>query len=292
MIVQSRTTLMATNTLFRSISQENDTDEENNNNNSNAMQKLDLLDSNGRDLSPNDSQSLSSSPLINDPTFVGKEQIPPRLESRTASRSLLSSSSSSSVSRKGRSVEAGLISNDINRASISMPPPASKPLRANMAGSASADILAQKEPDGTGALLMADDSEKTPNMSGAEGSSPNPPLALPESALRPHKAGVGNQDDENNRLSFSSLFSMGSAIYGGPGGGISSAQSTASSTAGSVRNVDNPAPATPSLSPPLGSNRAETVSSITTATDPVSITTLSHTSSPGLSALRFALLEY
>ncbi|MCJ1351393.1 MAG: hypothetical protein MMC33_001377 [Icmadophila ericetorum] len=262
------------------ISQENDTDEENNNNNSNAMQKLDLLDSNGRDLSPNDSQSLSSSPLINDPTFVGKEQIPPRLESRTASRSLLSSSSSSSVSRKGRSVEAGLISNDINRASISMPPPASKPLRANMAGSASADILAQKEPDGTGALLMADDSEKTPNMSGAEGSSPNPPLALPESALRPHKAGVGNQDDENNRLSFSSLFSMGSAIYGGPGGGISSAQSTASSTAGSVRNVDNPAPATPSLSPPLGSNRAETVSSITTATDPVSITTLSHTSSP------------
>ncbi len=125
--------------------------------------------------------------------------------------------------------------------------------------------------------IGSDDLEKTPSVAGQQphlGPESYTPLSLPDSSLRPPHATVSIPDIEGNRLSFSSLYSLGSAIYSGATGGSSAPPSAASSNAGSVRSgafdgstTTNTVP----LSPSLSSARGEALSSATTATDPVSV---------------------
>ena len=196
-----------------------------------------------------------------------------------------SSSGSSNTSRKGRS-GTGTVNRTIRRASISMPPP-SKLVVAHTASNYSSSLLnnsetaksneqpgrtMEKESEGL------DDQEKTPNIPGYDiraAPSTYTPLTLPDAALRPPKA--ESADGESNRMSFSSLFSLGSAVYGGTAN-VSATQSTASSTAGSVKGYvtdHNNIMAGPS-SPLLVSAKGEASSAPTTTTDPMYITTSSH----------------
>ena len=140
----------------------------------------------------------------------------------------------------------------------------------------------------TNGLAVQDDLEKTPSIQGAEWR-PAPTsyasLTPPDSALRPPKP--SSVDSESNRLSFSSLYSLGSAIYSGATGGMSGPQSAASSNAGSVKSgaVEQPyAVSTGIIGSSLGSNRGDATSVPTTATDPISVTTSSHTHNSGSGA--------
>ena len=122
------------------------------------------------------------------------------------------------------------------------------------------------------------DLEKTPSVVGQQphpASEPYTPLALPDSSLRPSHSSTSNPDIEGNRLSYSSLYSLGSAIYSGATGGSSAPPSAASSNAGSVRNgaLDGSTASYVPLSPSSGSARGEASASATTATDPVSVAT-------------------
>ena len=95
------------------------------------------------------------------------------------------------------------------------------------------------------------------------------PFKLSDSGLRPPIPGPNKPGD---RLSFSSLYSLGSAIYDKATGQSSAPPSAASSNAGSVKSgVVEQQSSTP-LSPPLvGSSKTEATSMATTATDPISV---------------------
>ena len=235
-----------------------------------------------------DSEKQKASRVANTPSSGSpKEGRPLGIKSRTPSHSLLSSSpSASSVNRKGRFADAGTTGADIGRASISMPPPSAKPssiyrplnarrpsttftgiengsLKTGMEN-ISLDRIGQE-------LAMPDDVEKTPNQSGSHGgpSELSASLALPEPGLKP----PSDTDGSSNRLSFSSLYSLGSAIYSGTPGAASAPQSTASSNAGSVKStpLDHNLPNSAPLSPTRTSFRGEVPSSATTATDAVCV---------------------
>lgn len=118
-----------------------------------------------------------------------------------------------------------------------------------------------------------EDQEKPPNLAGSQ-MNPSfepyaPPLMLPDSSLRPANTSGPGADTEGNRLSFSSLYSLGSVIYNGATGG-SSVPSVASSNTGSVKSNHLDPTNIPSLpnSSPLGSAKAE-ASQATTATNPI-----------------------
>ena len=264
---------------------------------SNAMEVTDL---------PNDKENSTSDPGLSN--LRPDHPLSNDHKSRTNLRSLLPTSSPSSMaSRKGRSSEAGVSNDGIDRASISMPPPASKSIlidpsttsspRLSMIlgqddalGSDSNLIKSEKEPVNEGSAIL-DDLEKTPNLAGTAGngtSSSYASLVLPGSAQRPAKMSAVEADTEGNRLSFSSLYSMGSALYSGATGAASGTQSTTSSNAGSVKGgiTEKSTLVGGSLSPSMGPNKGETMSSITTATDPISITTQSHTLNTGLTSYR------
>ena len=249
-------------------------------------------------IEPND----PSSPSL--PSSNGREVGPPRLKSRTTSRSLLPSNSiSATANRKGRSAEAGLINGGIDRASISMPPPTTKPSAHNKPPAprcTSTALNEERHPNSKAVMTgnesegaaegsaVLDDTEKPPNVGGTElhpASSSYSPIVLADAALRPPpKTRSTSIDSDNKRLSFSSLYSMGSAIYNGAIA-VSGNRSTPSSNAGSMRSgaAEPPNPPVGQLSPSLSSStKADTISSITTATDPISVTTLSHTPNPGL----------
>jgi len=102
---------------------------------------------------------------------------------------------------------------------------------------------------------------------GTEGQSPS---ALPEASLKPPQV---NSNRPGDRLSLSSLYSLGSAIYNQAAGVGSAPPSAASSNAGSIKSgaSEHPASAPTPLSPPLGASKGEAVSSATTATDPVQV---------------------
>ncbi len=108
-------------------------------------------------------------------------------------------------------------------------------------------------------------------------------LGLPDSIVKLSTSSMPGADVEGNRLSFSSLYSVGSAIYSGATGG-SSVQSIASSNAGSIHG--QPSKSSLPMSPTLGTAKGE-ASSATTATDPVSVTANSHSPHSGLRATQF-----
>ena len=204
---------------------------------------------------------------------------------RTPSHSLLTNSASStSINRKSRFADVGTVGGNVNRASISMPPPATKPSSTyrpstsrrpssivsgneNHPISAHTDMSVKESSDDSAIL---DDVEKTPIQSGSEGKSPEQ-LVLPEASLKPPGS---DTESTSNRLSFSSLYSLGSAIYNGATGVASAPQSTASSNAGSVKgaSLEQTGPATVPVSPSKGFIKTDSPSVPTTATDLVSVT--------------------
>lgn len=225
-----------------------------------------------------------------------KQARPLGINLRTPSHSLLSSSpSSSSLNRKGRFADTGTTGIDIGRASISMPPPTNKSsavYRPSINRRPSATVLnnenrmnrasmdsALSSKSGNESTVL-DDVEGTPNQGGSQGAltEPTATLTVPEASLRP----PSDTDGSSNRLSLSSLYSLGSAIYSGANGPASAPQSTASSNAGSVKStpMEQPNTHSASLSPIRSSLRGEVPSSATTATDIVTVvanTQLQHT---------------
>ncbi|KAL8826876.1 MAG: hypothetical protein Q9191_003527 [Dirinaria sp. TL-2023a] len=221
------------------------------------------------------------------PSDAAKGTRPVGVKTRTPSHTLLSSSpSTSTINRKSRFADIGTTTN-IGRASISMPPPATTPsftYRPSTSRRPSATLLGNEKPITRASMestrpvrpgneiLEPEDVEKTPSQS-THGAplEPSTSLSLPEPSLKPPSS---DTDGSSNRLSFSSLYSLGSAIYNGATGAVSAPQSTASSNAGSIKSNpleqhgSNSAP----LSPSKSSLKGETPSSATTATDPVSVT--------------------
>ena len=248
-----------------------------------------------------DTQELntdSSSP----PLLAHSNKPAPSLAStgRSPSHSLLSAPSNVVLpSRKSRFADVGAVGGDIGRASISMPPPTTKPpsiyrpassrrpttLLSTMDvkdGETGLDGTTEENIVGDPAVLQ--DLEKTTSLPGSQGAivtdanSPSVPL---ESGLKPPSSGLNKPGD---RLSLSSLYSLGSAIYGAAG--LSSApQSATSSNAGSIKSAasEQATPTPTNISQSLGSAKG---ASATTATDPISVTANSQPQHQGSKFLR------
>ncbi|KAL8682843.1 MAG: hypothetical protein Q9186_001172 [Xanthomendoza sp. 1 TL-2023] len=235
----------------------------------------------------------------NSPTAANKRPTPPP-RSRTSSHSLLHSALNAPVtSRKSRFVDAGTTSAGTDRASISMPPPSRKPSSTHKTSSRQFPLgvpmnpglgkeeNAQGSKHGTGALdesVVAADQDKMPNIQTLPASEPCSPLASDSTLKHPSTSAIS--DLEGNRLSLSSLYSLGSAIYNGTVSAHSASPSAASSNAGSVKSGTFDLNAAP-LSPTRMSIRSDLSASVTTATDPVSVTANAHTQTQGaLSTLK------
>jgi len=150
------------------------------------------------------------------------------------SRHALSSAASPAVCRKARS-DLDVASGNVERSSVSMPPPSTvhtarhpvsrRPSKASDSLLAVVDMSQRTSP---GSVI---DDEGLVN----EGSSTALKVVdssnsmLPEAALRPPRASDGEYDA--NRMSFSSLYSLGSAIYNSARGLASGAPSGPSSAA-------------------------------------------------------------
>ena len=206
---------------------------------------------------------------------------------RVPSHSLLSSQNAAVPNRKSRFADVGTTGYNVGRASISMPPPATKPSsiykpsavrRPSAMHHTGMDIKeAEVGIDGTIEEGVTRDStgldeiERTISLSGSQRTSASDqqiPSAVLDASLKPHTPNLTKPGD---RLSFSSLYSLGSAIYNGATGLASTPQSTASSTAGSIKGFVSEIPPTTRLSPTLGPGKGEVASNPTTATDPVSV---------------------
>lgn len=215
----------------------------------------------------------------------------PPLRSRTPSHTLLHSKlNAPAASRKSRFADAGTTEGSIDRASISMPPPANKPLtyrpstslhpsglNMNLLAESAGRTSSSHHEETTGSIRgkaasqpsVLEDVEKLPDIQTLPASEPCSPLP-PDSTLKPPTSSTST-DGEGSRLSFSSLYSLGSAIYNGTVGAQSAPPSAASSNAGSVKSGTFDPTSTP-LSPTRASIKSDLSAPVTTATDPVSVT--------------------
>ncbi|KAL8813382.1 MAG: hypothetical protein Q9223_007056 [Gallowayella weberi] len=166
-----------------------------------------------------------------------------------------------------------------------MPPPSSKPaskyksssrlsslgLPMNSPRREEANVHASQNSPGPSAesAVVGGDQDKMPNIQTLPASEPCSPLA-PDSTLK-IPSSLATSDSEGNRLSLSSLYSLGSAIYNGTVSAQSAPPSAASSNAGSVKSGTFDPNAVP-LSPTRMSIRSDLSAPVTTATDPVSVT--------------------
>ncbi|KAI4168798.1 MAG: hypothetical protein LQ343_006121 [Gyalolechia ehrenbergii] len=230
--------------------------------------------------------SYSNSP----PTSISLTRPRPPLRSRTPSHTLLHSNlNASTTSRKSRFADVGTTEGSIGRASISMPPPANKPpthkqsASRQLSSGLTVDVGPEKGDKSKNRISgvkefdqspVMEASEQTPNIQTLPASEPCSPLP-PDSTLKPPTSSA-TIDKDGNRLSLSSLYSLGSAIYNGTVGVHSAPASAASSNAGSVKSgtID---PASVPLSPTRLSARSDLSAAVTTATDPVSVTANAHT---------------
>lgn len=229
--------------------------------------------------------SVEAAPTASSTRPVG----PPR--SRTSSHTLLHSSLSSHVSsRKSRFADAGTTEGNSGRASISMPPP-HKPAVISRQASAGSTMnvglgkgVIRSSSGSTSSILdrpaVIEDHDKTPNIQSFPASEPSSPLP-PDSNLKLPPSALATADVEGNRSSFTSLYSLGSAIYQGTIGSHSAPPSAASSNAGSVKSGSFDPTSTP-LSPTRSSFRSDLSAPTTTATDPVLVTANTHTQLQGL----------
>lgn len=127
---------------------------------------------------------------------------------------LASGSSSSAASQKARSLEPETGGATVERCSVSMPPPASMavprqfPSRRPSKASDSSPFSSSSAPRYGSAI---DDTDTvTPTLEAArEGAAAASALTLPDAHRQPRSDG----DGESNRMSFSSLYSIGSAIF-------------------------------------------------------------------------------
>ncbi len=218
--------------------------------------------------------------------------------SRVPSHSLLPAFQNAAVpSRKSRFADVGTIGENIGRASVSMPPPATKSssiYKPSTVRRPTASQNAMENKDGPSPLDGAieetvvgsangmEELERTASAQNVLVSEPHSPLGFVDSGLKPAASTLNKPGD---RLSFSSLYSLSSAIHNGATGITSAPQSTASSTAGSIKSVEQFMPTVTQLSPSLGSARGEATSSATTATDPVSVIANSQASHQGLRSI-------
>ena len=219
------------------------------------------------------------------PTNASKSPQPLNPSNRVSSHSLLSAPQNANIpSRKSRFADAGTANESVGRASISMPPPATKPSSIyrpstvrHPTGSLGAvdrkelhitlDGAAEEKALGDGYPTRG--SEKSTSPPGVDSPEPHSPSAASDSGLKP--SGLNKPGD---RLSFSSLHSLGPGNYNAGIVSTSAPPSAASSTAGSVRSIEQPTPTITPMSPPLGSTA-------TTVTDPVSVTANSQPSHQG-----------
>ena len=238
-----------------------------------------------------DTQERAATDLSVTPSPTSNPRPGPSLAStgRVPSHSLLSSQNVTLPSRKSRFADVGTTGYNVGRASISMPPPATKPSsiykpsavrRPSAMHNTGVDIKEiEAGIDGTigeGVTRDSaglDDIERTISLSGSQRTSASDqqvPSAILDANLKPPTPNLTKPGD---RLSFSSLYSLGSAIYNGATGISSAPQSTASSTAGSIKGITSeiPPPTPMHLSPTLGPGKGEAASNPTTATDPVSV---------------------
>ena len=216
---------------------------------------------------------------------------------RTPSHSLLTNPQTTNApNRKSRFADIGTVGGTVGRASISMPPPATKPTSIYKPSTVRRPTGTQNPTDTRDAQAGLDDTaeERAPAEGGSPDdvekiistpsmpvSEPHSPSAVSDSSLKPPGSALNRPGD---RMSFSSLYSLGPAIYSGAPG----PPSAASSTAGSVRSVDQSTPTTVPMSPSLGSTKGEAASLATTATDPVSVSANSQPSHQGSKFLRIA----
>lgn len=231
----------------------------------------------GRALNASDPLSDSASATV---------PAPPHIKSRNTSHSLLSPSTvSSTASRKGRSAEADTRDGDVARANISMPPSTTKPsaiYKSSQARRPSVTMDGAIERSTAGSPVLTD-LERMPILAGAEEShgpgSPQRPANIDLTARSPKSSGTGS-DVGNHRLSISSIYSLGSTTYNGVGG--SAPPSIAGSQTGSVKGYTEKAiPTSATAFAAIGGSRADITSIATTATDPVSVTTISTAQYPG-----------
>ena len=140
------------------------------------------------------------------------------VKSRRSPHVLSSSSSSLSslaASRKGYSPAPGTTHGIVERAIISMPPASALVMRQYPSVSSrklSRTSSSHETATSTAASPAAEDADDTtPTLEGNRYPESTAPLMLPEAALCP--SNLGDPETESNRLSFSSLYSLGSAIY-------------------------------------------------------------------------------
>lgn len=249
---------------------------------SNHLSVIGSLDGDTQELS---TTTTTDKPAPPSPVNPSKPSPAPSLASigRVPSHSLLSASHNAALpSRKSRFADVGTTGGNIGRASISMPPPAIKPSsiyrpansrRPTNLSSAMDSKEGETGLDGTieesvvGDSAMLPDLVKTTSLPGITASEPDTPMNLSDSNLKPPNSSLNKPGD---RLSFSSLYSLGSAIYGAAG--LSTAPpSAASSNAGSIKSVVSEQPTTSPISPALGSAKGDAIATATTATDPISV---------------------
>ncbi|KAF2145144.1 uncharacterized protein K452DRAFT_356452 [Aplosporella prunicola CBS 121167] len=178
----------------------------------------------------------------------------PRRESHS-----LSGASSPSANRKARTADPGTSIGDVERASLSMPPPTTRPSpyqppdrrpskaseTSSLAASGVLDYPEVHHLQSTSAIDDAAESTTTESVR-------------------------GNADKESNRMSFSSLYSLGSQIYNSARVSATSGPSSLTGSEPDIRSMDHSAP--PGMT--------------TTATSSISVTTSSqHNQGPTTSQL-------
>ncbi|KAF2191080.1 hypothetical protein K469DRAFT_735960 [Zopfia rhizophila CBS 207.26] len=134
---------------------------------------------------------------------------------------LLGSGNTSPVSsRKARSSEPDTTSGNVERSSVSMPPAASRAIARQFPSrrpSKASDTSILENVGSTRNGSAIEERDTTPTLEAARGGglAATQTLTLPDTALQKSKS---EGDSESNRMSFSSLYSLGSAIYTGTRG--------------------------------------------------------------------------
>ena len=218
---------------------------------------------------------------------------------RVPSHSLLTGHQGVSLpNRKGRFADAETVDGDTERASICMPPPSTKPssiYRPSTVRRPTGTLSAMEAKEARTSLDGVADCKSLEAISGLEGkdqdisprSVPTPgahsPSTLSESNLKPPTSTFNKPGD---RLSFSSLVSLGPSMFPGAPGTASAPPSAASSTAASLKSFEQPTSTAASMHPSIGPGKTEAASPATTATDPVSVTANSQPVHQGLAVIQ------
>ncbi|KAG8530100.1 uncharacterized protein KY384_005582 [Bacidia gigantensis] len=214
----------------------------------------------------------------------------PATRGRTQSHSLLSASPRiPTIGRKSRFSDPDTTGTAAERASISMPPPTRKPSKTTKTRPVSSLV-----PNSVPIIDGTQEGDETANEAVGMLGLHKTPSSADSHVSAPEMSQSGSLDVglkspsaistwPGDRLSLSSLQSLGSAIINGMAGPASTTSaplSATSSHAGSISGVSEQpsvAPAPVPISPPLGSTKGEAMAPSTTATDPITVIAHSET---------------